>query len=210
MTLLVIDNGELYADTYASVTAEDGNQRYMEEFPKIFRIDCPVVYERHTSYHHIAFTGDAHTFYWFLTMLMHVSRIEGTVSVPMENLVTILERAVTPPLRIILPTPTGALTIYANKNHPPKVEYLHGTVLGFGAAYNEPGHQVTEGRTWHEIFVQSYELGDLPGGDIHYVDLTDPTATPSKGVLMLEPTASPSPSLVERLKNRIPTLLRTI
>lgn len=210
MTLLVIDNGELYADTYASVTAEDGNQRYMEEFPKIFRIDCPVVFDHHISYQHIAFTGDAHTFYWFLTMLMHLSRIEGTVTVPMESLVTILNGVVTKPLRIVLPTPTGALTIYVSTGHPPKVEYLHGTVQGFGSAYNEPGHNVMECRTWHEIFIQSYNLGDLPGGDIHHVDLTDPDAEPIKGVLMMEPAKTPSPSLVDRFKSRIPTLFRTI
>lgn len=210
MTLLVIDNGELYADTYASVTAEDGNQRYIEEFPKIFNIDHPVVHEHHISYRHIAFTGDAHTFYWFLTMLMHVSRIEGTVNIAMADLVTMLNGVATTPLRIVFPTPTGALTIFAMRGHEPVVDYHHGTVLGFGSAYTEPGHQALECRSWHEIFTEAYTTGDLPGGDMHHVDLTDPTSTPVKGVLMFAPTETRKLNFAERLKEYIPTLLKTI
>jgi len=210
MTLIVVDADRMTADSYATVVRQ-GVTKHTEGFPKLFTLNKPLALGSHVTYPCVAFTGDAHTFYWFLMVLTQLGKLEGTAVIDIDEVLPVLHNPHVNPMQVIAPAPGGVVVITTALNTPPAVEFRAGSKHGFGSAYTPPSDVPTEHRSWKEIFHSAQAADSLPGGDVHYMTYrADHALPPTRD--RLDPISPPDqPTVWAKLKKVwIETKLRSI
>lgn len=177
MTLLVVDHFRMTADSYATVTEEDGSVRYENDFPKLFVLHGPLRFSGMESHPRLGFTGDAHTFLEFFKnlpyqdggiqhdqLLAHARTIRGRETM------------------VVIPFPGAVYTLQLGSEEVSET-YQEGEVFAFGSAYAGVPYDRFEYRAWFSIFRESIDLGLLPGPELHFLHHRADQSAPIKDTL---------------------------
>lgn len=171
MTLLVVDQFRMVADSYAEVTDTQGETRIERDFPKMVTTHYQVFHAGEESFASMGFCGDAATFVEFIGRLK--DRPDLVTSDYLSQIADTHMREYNRCL-VVIPFPNAVLSIHMGGSQDVLVEYFEGATHAFGAGYEytQPPGGMEEMRAWFSVFYQAIENGGVPGRDVHYLEHT--------------------------------------
>lgn len=168
MTLVVVDQHRITADTYCTITDAQGNVKVEDGYSKIhplpFRLILP---SGERSFTNLAFCGDPVTFLEIYELLQVFGDADREIDYSVLLDVRFNAKGAG---QLIIPFAGGVATIRYRQGRMLEVEEHHGEVFGFGNVYHNQGHDemFTENRVWYSIFLDAIARDRLPGAAVTY------------------------------------------
>lgn len=167
MTLVIVDQHRMSADTYCTITAPDGSVTVEDNYSKIHPLPFQVILPSgETTFTTVGFCGDPVTFIEIYEAMLALGEEFTTVTTQQLMDLRFTDQGSG---QVIIPFPCGAASfIYRNgRMYLPKER--HGETLGFGSVYD--GLETsggTDNRVWYSIFLDAISDERLPGANITY------------------------------------------